>query len=342
GGKRAGRGPGPQEALPDHQGHHPRQAGGRRPRGGRRVVRRPRGGDPRPRRRVGLRQVDHRAAHHAPARPDRGDHLLRRPGHRDDVAQGAQAAAARHADGLPGPLLVAQPAQDRRHDHLRALRHPRRGGRRAQAQAARPGAHGARRAQPGALQPPAARVLRRPAPAHRGGPGDRPQAEARGGRRAGLRPGRVHPGADPQPPAPAPARPRPDHRLHRARPLRRAAHVRPHRGDVPRQDRRARVRRRALRPPAPPLHGRAAVRRPGARPEAGQPQAAPGPQGGRAVPDEPAPRLPLPHPLPEVRGRQVRRRRAPARPEGGRQPRRLPLPADGSGARAPGADGRGL
>ena len=37
----------------------------------------------------------------------------------------------------------------------------------------------------------------------------------------------------------------PDDRLHRPRPLRRAPHVRPHRGDVPRQDRRARRRRRS-------------------------------------------------------------------------------------------------
>ena len=36
----------------------------------------------------------------------------------------AQAAAARHADDLPGPLLVAEPAQDGRLDHRRAVHHP--------------------------------------------------------------------------------------------------------------------------------------------------------------------------------------------------------------------------
>ena len=42
-------------------------------------------------------------------------------------AQGrrAQGAAPRHADGLPGPLLVAEPAQDGRLDHRRPVRDPR-------------------------------------------------------------------------------------------------------------------------------------------------------------------------------------------------------------------------
>ncbi len=57
----------------------------------------------------------------------------------------------------------------------------------------------------------------------------------------------------------------PDDRLHRPRPLRRAPRLRPRRGDVPRQDRRAGRRRPALRPSAPPVHGRAAVGGAGAR-----------------------------------------------------------------------------
>ncbi len=133
--------------------------------------------------------------------------------------QGAQAAAPRDADDLPGPVLVAEPAQDGRLDHRRAVRHPRHRVRRGQAQAARAGADGAGRAQPRALQPLPARVLRRPAPAHRRRPRDRAQAEADRRRRAGLGARRLDPGADPQPAARPAARPRPDDRLHRPRPL---------------------------------------------------------------------------------------------------------------------------
>ena len=100
------------------------------------------------------------------------------------------------------------------------------------------------RAQPRALQPLPARVLRRPAPAHRRRARDRAEAEADRRRRAGLRARRLDPGADHQPARGPPARARPDDRLHRPRPLRRAPRVRPHRGHVPRQDRRARRRGR--------------------------------------------------------------------------------------------------
>ena len=43
--------------------------------------------------------------------------------------EGDQAAAARDADDLPGPVLVAEPAAHGRHDHLRAVRDPRHAGR---------------------------------------------------------------------------------------------------------------------------------------------------------------------------------------------------------------------
>ena len=49
---------------------------------------------------------------------------------------------------------------------------------------------------PGALPP---RILRRPAPAPGDRPGPGPPAAADGGRRAGQRPGRLHPGPNPQP-----------------------------------------------------------------------------------------------------------------------------------------------
>ena len=50
--------------------------------------------------------------------PDR----LRRARHLALVAPRAAAAAARDADGLPGPVRLAQPAQARRRDHRRAAR----------------------------------------------------------------------------------------------------------------------------------------------------------------------------------------------------------------------------
>ena len=63
-------------------------------------------------------------------------------------------------------------------------------------------------------------------------------------------------------------------------------------------------------------------------------QEAPGADGRRAVADQPAAGLPLPHALLEGAGDLPHRRPA-AGGQGGRQPRRLPLPADGRrGARA--------
>ena len=59
--------------------------------------------------------------------------------------------------------------------------------------------------------------------------------------------------------------------------------------------------RRAVRVPAPPVHGRAAVGRPGPRPER-RPARAPAAHRRRAEPGQPAAGVPLPHPLPEGAG----------------------------------------
>ena len=119
----------------------------------------------------------------------------------------------------------------------------------------------------GALgRPVPARILRRPAPAHRDRPRAGAVAAAGRARRAGVGARRLDPRADPQPAA-RPAGPaRPFLPVHRPRPRRRGAHEPRDRGDVSRQDRRerrgadARPRRRSIptprrcsRPPCPAI-----------------------------------------------------------------------------------------
>ena len=73
-------------------------------------------------------------------------------------------------------------------------------------------------------------------------------------RRAGLRARRLDPGAGAEPAARAPARDGPDARADLPRSLRRAAHVRPGRGDVRGQDRRAGRERGAVRRTETPVY----------------------------------------------------------------------------------------
>ena len=96
----------------------------------------------------------------------------------------------------------------------------------AQGMTRRQGARRARSADAGGggpaarLHPPLpARVLRRPAPAHRHRPGARPGPGVHRLRRAGLRAGRVDPVADPQPAAGPAARVRPDVPVHQPQPV---------------------------------------------------------------------------------------------------------------------------
>ncbi len=90
--------------------------GRRRARRRRRVLRRHARRDARPRGRVRLRQVDDRAA---AAAPDGSDLAARSSSEGEEIAdlkgKRAQAPAPRDADDLPGPVLVAEPAQDGRH-----------------------------------------------------------------------------------------------------------------------------------------------------------------------------------------------------------------------------------
>ena len=149
-------------------------------------------------------------------------------------------AAPRHPDRVPGPLHLAQPAQDGRRHHRGAVRDPPRRGAQGRSQEGGPGPARPGRAQPRAHQPLPAPVLRWPAPAHRHRPRHRAAPQGPHLRRAGLRARRVGAGPGHQPHGEAAGRARPVLHLHRARPLRRPAHLRPRRRDVPRAHGRAR------------------------------------------------------------------------------------------------------
>ena len=199
----------------------------------------------------GLRQEHDRAGDRSPVQADRRHDHLRRPGRHERRGRRAAQAAAPVPDDLPGPVRVAGPADDRRRDRRRAAGRPRR---RHEGGAARAGprAAGDRGPQPRLRRPLPARVLRRPAAAHRGGAGARagPRPDRR--RRADLRARRVDPGPGDQPAREAPGPARADLPVHRPRPVGRPPHQRPDRGDVPRADRGARAVEGAQRRPLHP------------------------------------------------------------------------------------------
>ncbi|CAI7979265.1 hypothetical protein FRAHR75_50090 [Frankia sp. Hr75.2] len=226
--------------APDERGRaHLPGAGGREP------DRAPRA-DPRPRRRVRIRQ-DHRAADRdAAGGPDDRSGPARRHGHhRGRLVRAAPAAAAVPARP-PEPVLLPRPALHRRRVDRRTARvvpggHP-----------GEPPGAGERTARPGGAaaglpRPPPDRALRRPAPAG----GDRPGARAgtRTGvpRRAGLGARRVGAGPDPAAAQPAAAGPGRELLLHLARPGRRRPARAPRGGAARRTGRRAGPRRRRLR-----------------------------------------------------------------------------------------------
>ena len=182
---------------------------------------------------------------------------LRGRGDRRPLAAPDAAAATPDADDLPGPLRLAEPAQAGRPDRRRAAAAAE-GRLRRRAAPPGPGAARAGRALARALQPLPARVLRRPAAADRDRPGARAEAEAGRRRRAGLRPRRLDPGADHQPARRPPGRVRPHLPLRRPRHRRRPPHLRPDRGNAPRQDRRAGRGGPGLRAAARRVHEEAA------------------------------------------------------------------------------------
>ena len=142
----AARGQEPQGAFPGRGRFHAQR--GIHPRRGRDRLPAAAGRDPGPRGRVRLRQVHHRPGRGPAAPPHRGGGPAERQGPDPDQGPRADGRAHGHADGVPGPLRLAQPAHDRRRHHRRApadlqrARHPeppaQRGG------AAGGAAHGAR------------------------------------------------------------------------------------------------------------------------------------------------------------------------------------------------------
>ena len=157
-------------AQPLARGHGPRQEVPRPPDRGRahvvslspargrrrrRVLLRRQGRDARPGRRVGIGQDDRRA-HDPPApRPRRGLDHLRRGRHRGLSALRAPGRPPADADGVPGSLLVAQPAHEGRQRDRGARAGPRRhralGGRAARGGDAR-ARRAAARARPSATR----------------------------------------------------------------------------------------------------------------------------------------------------------------------------------------------
>ncbi len=226
----------------------------------------------------------------------------------------------RDPDDLPGPVRVAEPAPPGRLDHRRPVRGAQDGQRR-RAQEGRAGADGAGRAEPRALQPLPGRVLRRPAAAHRRGPGAGAAAQADHLRRARLRPGRVDPGPGAQPAGRPAARLRAVLPVHRPRPGGRPARQQLGHRHVPGPGRRGRAQGPGLRRAAPPVHQRPAVRGARRRPGRRRGPAAHHPVRRRAVADQPAVRLPVPPALPEGPG-PVRPGDPAAGGQGGRPGRR--------------------
>src|SRR2546426_948621 len=242
-----------------------------------------------------MRQVDGGAFHPPAHRAGRGPRDARRGG--GAGARPARAAGVRapHADRVPGPLRLAQPADARVPDARRTARHPPargRAGSRTPGQVAAGGGGARPRVRPGL--PP--RAVRRPAAASRDRAGALGRAAVPGARRTGERAGRIGSGPGAEPARRAAAQATAHLPVHRTRPRGGEAHRGPCRRDVPGQDRRASIRRRAVRGAAASLHHVAPVGSPGARPN--RATTTDRVAGGRAVAGGPAPRLPVPPALP--------------------------------------------
>ena len=174
--------------------------------------------------------------------------------------QGARGVPPRGADGVPGPVRVAQPVPHDRAPHRAADPHPQpealeRRGAAARGPAARARAADARRE---VRRPPAARALGRSASARRDRPGARPGCAVHRGRRAGVDARRVDPARRAEPAGRPAAAGRPRGAVHHARPRDGAALLGRDPRDVPRRHRRARKRGRRHPERAARVHAAAA------------------------------------------------------------------------------------
>ena len=179
-----------------------------------------RGRDARPGRRVRLRQDDHRPADHPAARADRRARSSSRATTSPTSAHGAMRPLRRDIQMIfQDPYSLAEPAAHGRHDRRRAVPAP---GRQARAAASR------RRCRTcwswSASTPSTTTATRTSSPAASASASASParsrcKPEADRRRRAGLRAGRVDPGAGGQPARGPAGRARPDLRVHRPRPV---------------------------------------------------------------------------------------------------------------------------
>ena len=227
----------PSERSSRHPEPHGRVSGGRRasrPCGERRDPVGEAGRDPGPRRRIGLGQILAGARSAATAASQGRRRPVRRPGSHENGRQGPARGATAVADDLPGPDRVAQSAPQGGRDHRRAAdRVGRVGCRRAYPPRAQRDGGGGPRSR-SRLEPPAARILRRPVPAHRHRACPRARAQPDRVRRAGFGARRLDPGADHQSAGGHEGPLRPHAPVHRPRSRGGEVGVRPGRGDVSR------------------------------------------------------------------------------------------------------------
>ncbi len=221
----------------------------------RRVHRDPARRRPRHRRRIGVGKVDARPHDRRPRAGRCGGHPYRRTrsNRGADHPQGAPRARTIGADGVPGPVPLARPADDRRPSDrgCASPAHPPHHCRRAhpRGRAARPG----RPRRPARAGAPA-HALGRAAPARRDRPSARDRARRARHGRGDERARRVGAGAGAQRGRADPPRAGTDGALHQPRPRRRAPAVRRDRRDEDGRDRRARSHGRTAQRAAAALH----------------------------------------------------------------------------------------
>ena len=196
-----------------------------------------RGRNVRARRRIRQRQNHDRPMHPAARRADVGRGPFQRRGRAWVFPVAHASRAPRHADRLPGSVLLPQSTHAGRRHRRRAAHHPSHRAQTGETCASR-GAVRAGRARRVTARQVSAPVQRRTAPAHRARPRTRAESFAHHRGRTGIGAGRFGPGTGHQPADGPAGSVEADISLHRARSQARAPHLQPRRGDVPGKDRR--------------------------------------------------------------------------------------------------------